>query len=356
MCGLITPKKHLPLLFTAALVSSVVTSPAVGHEEYVVEEREPVALPEFYADALGEPLVIGSLVGGMLLVIVSSLLYLRLRPGFDSIQVFRRVMQDYTTFVPWLLRIALGIPLIGAGFEGYFISPAVEFDLRVLQVGLGFLLLFGLFTRVAAFLGLLAYFGGLWLDPLVLLQLEFVGGLLAIGLLGSGRPSADHTLGQIIARPDSALHWLDDPLRSLRTRLAIIQNVDAFVPVVLRVGLGVTFLVLGVTQKLLQPGLALGVVERYGLTAVAAIPPELWVIGAGLVETGLGLALLLGLFTRASALLGLSILTLTLFALPDDPVLAHVALFGMASAILIVGAGPFALDSRIGAPARTTDS
>ncbi len=94
------------------------------------------------------------------------------------------------------------------------------------------------------------------------------------------------------------------------------------------------------TQKILQPGLALSVVDRYDLTAVIPVAPELWVLGAGLAETALGLALLFGVFTRASAATAIGMFTLTLFALPDDPVLAHVALFGMASAVLITGSGP----------------
>jgi uncharacterized membrane protein YphA (DoxX/SURF4 family) len=68
------------------------------------------------------------------------------------------------------------------------------------------------------------------------------------------------------------------------------------------------------------------------------------VVGAGLAEAGLGVALVLGLFTRASAVVALFTFTLTLFALPDDPVLAHVTLFGMTSALFTLGSGPYAVD------------
>jgi hypothetical protein len=50
-----------------------------------------------------------------------------------------------------------------------------------------------------------------------------------------------------------------------------------------------------------------------------------------------------------SALTALSVFTLTLFGIPDDPVLAHIGAFCLASALLITGAGPYALDNYIGA-------
>jgi uncharacterized membrane protein YphA (DoxX/SURF4 family) len=90
------------------------------------------------------------------------------------------------------------------------------------------------------------------------------------------------------------------------------------------------------------------VVEKYGLTAVVPVEPGLWVVGAGLAEAALGTALVLGLFTRASAVVALFTFTLTLFGLPDDPVLAHVTLFGLASVVLVTGAGPYAVDGWIG--------
>jgi hypothetical protein len=44
-----------------------------------------------------------------------------------------------------------------------------------------------------------------------------------------------------------------------------------------------------------------------------------------------------------------------LFGLPDDPVLAHVTLFGMASAVFTLGAGPLSIDWWIGRPALDDD-
>ncbi|MFW5935252.1 MAG: DoxX family protein [Halolamina sp.] len=116
---------------------------------------------------------------------------------------------------------------------------------------------------------------------------------------------------------------------------------------IVRVGLGASFVYLGVVQKLFMPGQALAVVAKYDLTAVVPVSPELWAVGAGLTEMVLGIALALGLFTRASCGVAILMFTTTLFGLPDDPVMAHVSLFGLVSVLVITGGGAYSLDRRL---------
>lgn len=318
-----------------------------AHEEYVVDEAQDVAVREFLVDSLTDPFVVGPLVAGALAVGAAIAIYLLVRPLDRDVVAFRAVMREYTQYVPWLLRISFGIPLIGAGFGGYFISPALHAEFRLLQVALGFLLLFGLATRVVALLALVAYLVGLAFRPILLLQLEYVGGMAAIALLGGGRPSADHVLQRVAGASGSVYGRFDPVSESASAFQEWSSGYRALVPTVVRIGLGCTFVSLGLGQKLLRPGIALAVVERYDLTAVVPASPELWALGAGLAEVGLGLALVVGFFTRASAATAIGVFTLTLFALPDDPVLAHVGLFGLASALLITGSGPYAVDRRL---------
>jgi len=342
------PRATLRLASALAACQLAVGS-ALGHEEYVVDDEVEVGVREFFADALGDPAVVVALLFGALAVLVAAAGYLVVRPVRRDIEVFRSTMAGYTEYVPWLLRISFGIPLVGAAFAGYFISPAVPVEARVLQVGLGFLLLFGLATRATALATLVVYLAALAVYPTLLLQFEFVGGMAAIALLGGGKPSADHVLYEV-SETTGTLYGRIDVVGDLAERLqARLDPAQRLVPVVVRVGLGATFVALGVGQKLLRPGIALAVVDRYGLTAVVPVAPELWVLGAGLVEAALGLALIAGLFTRAGAATALFMFVLTLFALPDDPVLAHVGLFGMASVLLITGSGPYAVDRWLGA-------
>jgi uncharacterized membrane protein YphA (DoxX/SURF4 family) len=336
----------------AVVASTLVTAlasvgTASAHEEYVADEEYDVPIEEFLTDAMTDPFVVGPLVAGGLAALAVLGGYLFVRPAPQDVTAFRDAMGEYTRYIPWLLRISFGIPLIGAGFGGYLISPAVEVELRLLQVGLGFLLLFGLGTRVVALAALVTYLVGLAFHPLLLLQLEYVGGLLAIALVGSGKPSADHVLQRLAGMPGTLYSRLDVVYDYARRFQAWNEPYKRYLPTVTRVGLGAAFIYLGLTQKILRPGVALAVVNQYDLTSVVPVSPELWVMGAGLAEIALGIALILGLFTRATALAAIAMFTLTLFALPDDPVLAHVALFGMASVLLITGSGPLGVDGRL---------
>ncbi|WP_247728870.1 DoxX family membrane protein [Halovivax limisalsi] len=337
------------LAAAALTIGAVVLSSGIGraHEEYVTDEREDVELAAFYREALSDPAVVGPLlVAGVALALAIGA-YLYGRPVRRDLLAFRVAMSEYREYVPWLLRISFGIPLIGAGFSGYFVSPAVAADVRLLQVLLGFLLLFGLTTRLAAIAALVVYVVGLAFAPALLLQFEVVGGALAIAILGGGTPSADHVLLRLAETEGTITGRFDTVARFGHAIQARVAPLRRYVPTVCRIGLGLTFVYLGASQKLLDPGLALAVVSRYDLSGVLPVPPELWVLGAGLTEILLGLGLLVGAFTRAVSVTALVVFTATLFALPDDPVLAHVGLFGLASVLLITGAGPWSVDARL---------
>jgi len=332
----------------AAVVAALLATSdtARAHVKYVVDSpSDAAAALAFLLATLSESVHAGLVVGGGLATIVVAVAYLWVRPLRADIDAFRRSMADYEHLVPWLLRIAIGFPLVGAGFSGYYFSPVVQVEARLLQVTLGFLLLFGLATRAAALAGATLYLISLPSVPEIVLASEFVPGFLAIVLLGPGSPSADEVLSDV-AGAEGTLYGRIDPVHELAAWLDdALEPYRRYQPAVVRVGLGLNFAYLGFVEKLLNPGLALAVVEKYDLTAVVPVAPELWVVGAGLTEIAVGTALVLGAFTRASALVALFLFTTTLFGLPDDPVLAHLSLFGLASTILITGSGPLSVDS-----------
>jgi uncharacterized membrane protein YphA (DoxX/SURF4 family) len=348
---------------TAAVSLADPVSVAVpAHVRYVVDGGTVVDAWSFLTDALSDPVTLGALAAGTLALVVALVGYVRYRPARRDVRAFRSAMAEYRDLLPWLVRLSLGLPLVGAGFVGYFFTPLVgvaSFEplfggasgaaVRLFGVGVGFLLLFGLATRTVAAVGLLAYgLGVVAFGTPMLFAFEYVPGLLAVVLLGGGRPSADHVLAGL-ADDDRTLYSRVDPVYR---RLAVpfgerVAPYRRFVPTVTRVGLGLTFAFLGVAEKLAAPGLALATVEKYDLTAVVPVAPELWVVGAGLAELLVGVVLILGLFTRTFAAVALLLFTTTLFGLPDDPVLAHVSLFGLASALMITGSGPLSLDDRL---------
>jgi uncharacterized membrane protein YphA (DoxX/SURF4 family) len=322
------------------------TAPAAAHVDYVVDADDPGSAAALFRAVLTSPVDLAVLGAGGIAVLGLVAGYLRFG-SLKDVTVARRTLQSYRPYLPWMLRLSVGLPLIGAGFAGYLFSPSVAADARLLQVGVGFLLLFGLATRVVAAAGLLAYLWGLGTYfPELLLASEYVAGFLAIIVVGPGQPSADMMLRRMVVTDGT----IASRFRGVTTPGELLNRAGVgapLAPLALRVFLGLNFLYLGVVQKWFQPGEAVAVVAKYDLTAVVPVSPELWVFGAGLVEAGVGLAFLTGTFTRGAAIAGFVILTTTLFGLPDDPVLAHITLFGLSSALMVTGSGRFSLDSSV---------
>lgn len=343
--------RRVGVLGASILAILVLSRPVAAHVDYVTEgDGDPVDAVRFAIDVLSEPLNAALFTVGTLVIVGGILTYLAVRPTVRDLDVLVRTLDEYDDLVPWMLRLSLGLPILGAGFAGYLFSPSVPFDpvtnplLRIALIAVGFALLVGLATRIFATLGVALYLWTLTSRPEAILAMEYLPGFVAILVLGGGRPSADDILLSV-ASTDGTLYGRVDPVHHLKAWLdETTTPYVRYVPLVLRVGIGVTFVYLGLTQKLAAPGPALEVVDKYDLTAVVPVDPGVWVLGAGLVEMGVGVALVLGLFTRASAATAFLMLTLTLFGLPDDPVLAHVTLFGMTSALFTLGGGPYAID------------
>jgi len=326
----------------------VVPSPLPLHVRYVVDEAESVSdVVRFVSTVLSDPVHATIVTVTALAVLGTAAGYLWIRPFQRDLAVLRSTLGTYRDLLPWLLRISFGMPLIGAGFAGYYFSPAVEIQARLLLVGVGFLLLFGLATRLVAGIGLVAYLVALPAAPQLFLANEYVGGLLAIALVGGGRPSADQVLERVANASGTAYGRIDPVHRIGRLFRERVDPLRAYLPVLVRVTLGIDFLFLGISQKLLQPGRAMAVVEKYDLVAVVPVDPGLWVLGAALAEVAVGVALLAGFFTRAAAGVAFTLFTMTLFALPDDPVLAHLSLFGLVSVLIVTGGGPLSVDERL---------
>lgn len=331
-----------------------IASPAAAHVDYVTDpvDRSQDAVA-FVVGVLSNPVNVALVTGGTVLAVAAIAAYLRYRPTIPDLEILRETLATYEDLVPWMLRLSLGLPLVGAGFQGYLFAPTVSFDpgtnavLRLLLIGVGFCVLFGLATRIVCTVGLTLYLWALTLSPDAILAIEYVPGFLAIFLLGGGRPSADHVL-QNVAESSTTVYGRIDPVHHLKAWLDDLTTpYRVYVPTILRVGMGASFVYLGLVEKLGAPDRALQVVAKYDLTALVPVDPGMWVLGAGLMELAVGLALIAGFLTRASAATALFLFTLTLFGLPDDPVLAHVTLFGIASAILTLGAGPFSVDRRL---------
>jgi uncharacterized membrane protein YphA (DoxX/SURF4 family) len=317
--------------------------PILAHVIYVTEAEDSPDPLGFVLATLSDPFSLLLIVGGFAAALAGFALWLRWRPRLGWWERFVERAWSYRELVPWMLRLSFGLVLIGAGLMGTVFAPEIGIGgwPHVLQTAVGFLLLLGLAVRLAALVGLAAYAVALVLDPTLVIIFDVAGGLAAAALLGPGRPSLDDLLKAAFPR---------GPGGELATRLPAGERYEDLVPLLVRLGLGGALLASGIVDKLLVYEQGLATVERYNLTAVVPVSPELWVVGAALVESALGLAILLGVGTRVAAMAAFSVLTLTLFALPDDPAIAHVGLFGLASILVVLGAGRWSADARLTGP------
>ena len=317
--------------------------PLVAHVDYVTD---PATSPDpigFLLDTLADPASVLVLVAGAGIVIGLVLAWARWRPLESPRQRAVVRARDYAEYTPWMTRLSVGLVLVGAGLSRWLFMPTIPAatPLALALLAAGFLILLGLAVRPAALLALLAFIGVLVTNPELVMLLDVAGGLAAAALLGPGLPSLDDLLRAAFPR---------GPGGRVATENLGAGHYDDLVPLVVRLGLGGAFAASGVADKLLVYDQALAAVERYGLTSVVPVAAELWVVGAFVVETALGLAIVLGVMTRASAVVGFAVLTLAMFALPDDPVIAHVGLFGLSSVLVVLGGGRWSLDRLVLAP------
>jgi uncharacterized membrane protein YphA (DoxX/SURF4 family) len=306
------------------------------HVDYVTQP-EPAPDPlRFVLDTLSRSESLIVLGAGVAVTLAVLLAWAWLRPLDAARLRFVERAATYQPLVPWMARLSVGLVLIGAGLSRRLFVPIVDAgpSVGLALTAIGFLLLLGLAVRPAAALGLAIYLVGLVVHPELSLIFDVAGGLVAVALLGPGTPSLDDLLRASF--PSAVTRPATVPPRETRY--------DDLVPLLVRIGLGGAFVISGIVDKLVIYPQALEAVAKYGLTDVVPVPAELWVVGAGLIETSLGLAILLGVMTRFSAIVGFAVLSLALFALPDDPVIAHVGLFGLSSILVVLGAGRWSVD------------
>lgn len=315
----------------------------IAHVDYVTDPEPSPDPLGFLLDALGQPGALPILLIGLVVVLAALGAWARWRPLDEARGRLVERVVGYQEYLPWIVRLSVGLVLIGSGLSRVRFLPTLETGglFALLLTATGFLLLVGLAVRPAALVALGAYVVTLAVHPEMVMMLDVAGGLGVAAILGPGRPSLDDLLRAAFPRGPGA--------RAATENFAS-DRYDDIVPLLVRLGIGGAFAASGIVDKLLIYDQALAAVERYQLTSVLPVAAELWVLGAIVIETALGIAIILGVLTRFSAVIGFAVLTLTLFALPDDPVIAHVCLFGLSSMLVILGAGRWSLDRAVLAP------
>jgi uncharacterized membrane protein YphA (DoxX/SURF4 family) len=229
-------------------------------------------------------------------------------------------LASYEILVPWMMRLSLGILLIGAGTGSHLISPVVhDSAFNVLEIAFGFMLLLGLFTRIVAFATMFFYVYALLNNFYLLGTFEVFGASLFLFATGAGKPSIDDMLG--------LEHWEESRI------LMFLRREKSRI---LRTGIAVSFIFLGLYEKFLMPQLMAETIIKYNINSLLPfLSVDMWVLCTGIVEIALGILLLLDYRPAFVSVVTFAVLIVTFFFFKED-VSAHVTLFGTLSGILVL--------------------
>jgi len=310
-------------LFTA-LAASLVPFSSKAHVGYVLSQEQVVEKGGTNFSFLLSPLAqLENVVLLILSLLVITILYRVFHRVFLVKKEWKHIektAKSYDKLIPWMLRLSLGIAFVGAGVNGVLISPALPgfAYISFVQILIGFLFLSGFFLVAAVIAAIFLYVLALGNDFYILGNIELLAASIALWMLAVTRPGVDDLIGIPFYSP--------------------FKKLKAYVPLVLRLGIGGAMVFLAIYEKFLNPELAAAVVLEYNLTSAIPVSVELWVLGAGVIELLVGLALLLGFHTRFAAGVAFLVLSLSFFYFRED-VASHITLFGVLSVLFTTGGG-----------------
>lgn len=251
--------------------------------------------------------------------------------------VFRRLGQwidKATVIAPDVIRVAFGASLILSAANNAVFGPELPLSdfsapnlLRIALYTIGIALLFGVFTRVFAWLALF-----LWVFVFasegwyILTYASYLGEAIAVILLSVQMISLDGLVAKLRhKKPDKELY-------------------AQFSMPISRVLFGFALLYAAISVKFLNPAVALDVVTRYNLTDYFPFDPLFIVLGAGLTELGLAILFMMGFLRRFISVVFLVFLGLSIIYF-EESVWPHFLLIGFGVGIFLHKPDIWAMDN-----------
>lgn len=331
--------------FITQILAILMCAPALAHERWVLtpdqmRELNEAPKPEIYTSFTFEGtavlLFFGSILAGLIYVHYFRhpdkwLLMLsgRMQRFVDWIQPILRLTLGWT-----LIASALGlVPRLGNSPMAYPTFLAPDLELAILgpgwhwliwaELALGFWFMSGLWTRVAASVMLLAIHLalGLYGEPFLAYYPTFLGIAIYLLFRGGGR-GAMQTRTLFGLQP--IVDWLHEtPMRYPQYMLRILA--------------GLNFIYLGVWFKILQPNLAVGLINIYQVP-IFSEAPEFFTLIMACVEIVAGIAIMAGILIRPASLFLFFAFFFFATFLPEGYD-AHLAFYGVLMAFLLGGPG-----------------
>lgn len=276
-------------------------------------------------------------IGAVLVVTLLAWLFWRQRgergfvPGPENLGATDERRSALYGLIPAILGIHVAVPLLVGGVQGQLFSPNNQitgiwvYAVGLAQTGIALAIFYGALTRIAA-----AALGLLWLAGVFLVGLEpmldstmYLGFAAFFFLAGRGPVSIDRLIVPLL-----------EPSARLMEKAVLA----------LRVGLGLSLVVVAFTEKFANIPLASSFLERYPLnfTHALGIPMsnETFILCAGAVELLVGLWILFGIFPREIILIAWVPINLTLTIFNWTELIGHLPIYGTLAVLLIWSKGP----------------
>ncbi len=272
------------------------------------------------------------------MIIVASLLMIgaiyflahHIPKNLKELSLIKKRILSYEEYVPMILRIGLGILLIGASLHNVFLMPSNPFFPSAVGVEIivGVCLLLGLMITPSLLIIIGFYIAGIIHNGYLIGNLEILGSSLAILLLANSRPGFDNILN------------IPELFRNKWAKYA---------PLILRVALGGGFIFLSFYEKIFNPHYFANLVENNNLMAIIPVTPAMWALLFGILQMIIGFFVLFGFKTRITSILVLFFVSFTYKIFGID-FYAVAVIFSVVTALFITGGGKISIDDHIEHP------
>lgn len=321
-------------IFTAALAGS--PGIAMAHEAYVVptdyfwsELMKPFDWSAWSSLTNPENLRITiTVIVGVFVVYFLNFLFRRSKLG----EIFGKGIERFAPIGPHIVRAAIAAALFFSALNWSFLGPELSLqEMPVPQVMRAALFIIsgcfalGLFTEVAAFVGLVIFTMGLFVyGTYIFSYLNYLGELIVLFLFGMRQYSLDRVFFGPLKR---YVKW------------------EKYESSIVRICYGFALTYAAVSVKMLHPELTEHVFTSWNLAQfwwLFPSDPALVTLGAGLAELAIGIFIIFGFELRLTVLITLFYITLSLIYF-QELVWPHLLLYGI-SLNLILQPEIFTLD------------
>jgi uncharacterized membrane protein YphA (DoxX/SURF4 family) len=308
----------------ACLAGATVTQ---AHEKWFIAGQPPALA----AEGFFSPFCLSAVAAAVALTALAAFFWRRrgqrdLIPGPERLGATDEGLARFYSWVPVVIGIHFAVPLLVLGVQGQLFSPNNVltapwiFILGTWQIAIALSFLYGGLTRVfAASLAVLWVIAGLVVGwETAFENLHYLGAAIFFFCKGRGPYSIDRLLFPALApSPALAKHGLK----------------------LLRISMGVGFVIVAFTEKLANPILARTFLSQFPLNFTAAtgfpLSNDTFIWCAGTTELLIGLFLALGIFPRVIIIAAWGVINLTLTIFSWVELVGHLPIYGIMAVLLV---------------------